>query len=55
VAAEIQEATGIVVRTTPGGRGQFDVRVGDRIVFSKTSALRFPDPGEIARLLQPAT
>jgi predicted Rdx family selenoprotein len=41
------------VRTTvtPGKRGQFDVVVGDRLVFSKHAEHRFPDPGEVEAAL----
>jgi selT/selW/selH-like putative selenoprotein len=31
----------------PGGRGQFDVFVEDRLVFSKQSQGRFPEHDEI--------
>ena len=34
-----------------GSGGVFDVTVEGRLVFSKTSNHRFPDPGEIAGLL----
>jgi len=37
--------------TTPGGRGQFDVFADGRRVFSKHELGRFPEDGEIARLL----
>jgi selT/selW/selH-like putative selenoprotein len=39
------------VRTTPGGRGQFDVVVDGEVVFSKQAKGRFPDDGEVLRLL----
>jgi len=37
---------------TPGGRGQFDVVADGRPVFSKHERGRFPEDGEIARLLK---
>jgi predicted Rdx family selenoprotein len=36
---------------TPGGRGQFDVLSGGELVFSKQAKGRFPEDGEIVRLL----
>lgn len=34
-----------------GSGGVFDVRIDGRLVFSKHETGRFPDPGEIVRLL----
>jgi hypothetical protein len=36
---------------TPGENGQFDVRAGDGVVFSKAAAGRFPEEDEILLLL----
>jgi selT/selW/selH-like putative selenoprotein len=36
---------------TPGGRGQFDVLVDGRLVYSKQATGRFPEEGEIPPLL----
>jgi selT/selW/selH-like putative selenoprotein len=36
---------------TPGGRGQFDVFADGRRVFSKHEQRRFPEDGEVVRLL----
>ena len=33
--------------TTPGGRGQFDVLLDGRMLFSKSTAGRFPESEEI--------
>jgi len=39
-----------------GARGIFDVYVDDRLVFSKHQEQRFPDRGEVVKLLrQPAS
>ena len=35
----------------PGERGQFDVFADDRLVYSKKNTGRFPDDGEVRRLL----
>jgi predicted Rdx family selenoprotein len=37
--------------TTPGARSQFDVLANGRLVFSKQAKGRFPEDGEIVRLL----
>jgi len=36
----------------PGGNGIFDVTVDGKTVFSKTAMGRFPEDGEIAKLIQ---
>ncbi|HEX2427203.1 MAG TPA: Rdx family protein, partial [Gaiellaceae bacterium] len=36
-----------------GGRGQFDVLVDGDLLFSKQVRGRFPEDGEIVRLLEP--
>lgn len=36
-----------------GGRGVFDVVVGGDLVFSKHQVGRFPEPGEVSKLLEP--
>ena len=38
-------------KLTVGGKGVFDVLVDGKAVFSKYLVGRFPDPGEVARLL----
>lgn len=39
------------VTLIPGGGGQFDVRVGDELVFSNTSQGRFPEMRELRELV----
>jgi predicted Rdx family selenoprotein len=51
LAAELREALGIDAKVTPGGRGQFDVLVEGRRVWSKHELGRFPEDGEIPVLL----
>jgi selenoprotein W-related protein len=40
------------VRLIPSGGGVFEVRDGERLIFSKRALHRFPEEGEIERLLQ---
>lgn len=44
--AEI-ERTGTPATMTPGGKGQFDVLLDGRVLFSKQDVGRFPEPNEI--------
>jgi selT/selW/selH-like putative selenoprotein len=37
-----------------GGRGIFDVKVDDALVFSKHRVERFPNPGEVRQALEGA-
>ena len=39
------------MRLIPSGGGVFEVRDGERLVFSKRALHRFPEPGEVLRLL----
>lgn len=48
--AELQ-AKGMEASATPGRRGQFDVLEDGRLVYSKGETGRFPEDGEVARLL----
>jgi hypothetical protein len=47
----LKEALGIETKVTPGGRGQFDVVADDTLVFSKQAVGRFPEDGEVGRLI----
>jgi len=51
LAAEINAIGGHRATVTPGGSGQFDVFVGDELVFSKKAAGRFPESDEITSRL----
>ena len=44
--AEI-EKTGTPASMTPGGKGQFDVLLDGKVLFSKQSAGRFPESDEV--------
>jgi selT/selW/selH-like putative selenoprotein len=54
LAAEIADELDVEATVTPGGRGQFDVVADGALVFSKQQRGRFPEEGEIVRLLAPA-
>ena len=45
---------GVSATATPGARSQFDVVVDGTVVFSKQVKGRFPEEGEIVRLLHQA-
>lgn len=51
MSAEINEAGAHEVNLVGGSGGIFDVTVDGREVFSKFKLNRFPEPGEISRLL----
>lgn len=47
----MREKLQLDAEATPGGNGQFDVLADGDLVFSKRAAGRFPEDGEIVRLL----
>ena len=49
--AEIEKRTEASAKATPGAKSQFDVLVDGDLVFSKQAEGRFPEDGEIVRLL----
>ena len=40
-----------VVELLPEGKGIFDVKVDSKLVYSKYETDRFPDSGEVTRLI----
>ena len=52
MAAELKQNFGAESTLIPGGGGVFDVSVDGKIIFSKKSVGRFPEPGEIVGMLQ---
>jgi len=52
LAAELKQNFGAESTLIPGGGGVFDVSVDGKLIFSKKSVGRFPEPGEIVGLLQ---
>ena len=51
MAAEIEQATGLVAQLIKGDGGIFDVMIDGKLRFSKHEAGRYPDPGEIIDLI----
>ncbi len=51
MSAEILESGPADIALLAGGGGVFDVKVDGELVFSKQASNRFPDPGEIASLI----
>jgi predicted Rdx family selenoprotein len=49
--AEELRSGGHEVDVTPGEKSQYDVLADGELVFSKQAAGRFPEDGEVARLL----
>jgi selT/selW/selH-like putative selenoprotein len=54
LADELRGAFGIESDLVEGTRGIFDVYVDNRLVFSKHREQRFPDPGEVVKLVRQA-
>jgi selenoprotein W-related protein len=52
LAAELKQNFGAESTLIPGGGGVFDVTVDGKIIFSKKSVGRFPEPGEIVGMIQ---
>jgi selT/selW/selH-like putative selenoprotein len=51
VAAEVNSNTGLEVELVRGSGGVFEVKLGDRVIFDKKATQRFPEEGEVSRLL----
>jgi selenoprotein W-related protein len=51
LAAELKQRLGVDATLTPGSGGIFEVRVDDKVVFSKKLAGRFPEEGEVPGIL----
>jgi len=51
LAAELKSALGVEAKLTKGSGGVFDVVVDGKLVYSKRETGRFPEPGEVPRLL----
>ena len=50
--AELQEGLGEKAQLIEGSGGVFDVAVDDKLVYSKHQTGRFPDSGEVLKLIQ---
>ena len=54
MAAELEQSLGVKTTLIKGSGGIFDVVVDGKRVFSKHETGRFPDPGEVTRLIRDA-
>jgi len=52
LAAELKQHLGVDSTLIAGSGGVFEVNVDGKMVFSKKSVGRFPEPGEIVGMLQ---
>lgn len=52
MAAEVKKTIGIDAKLVKGGGGIFVVKANGKIVYTKAQTHRFPEDGEITRLLQ---
>ena len=52
MADELKETIGVDAELIRGRGGVFDVVADDELIFSKAKTFRFPDPGEITKLLE---
>lgn len=53
MSIEVEESGANKCELIGGGGGVFDVVVDGRLIFSKHEIGRFPEPGEIAGLIDP--
>ncbi|MBK9376655.1 MAG: Rdx family protein [Holophagales bacterium] len=51
MAAELKRAFGVDATLKKGSGGVFDVVVDGTLVYSKRDTGRFPEPGEVSRLM----
>jgi selT/selW/selH-like putative selenoprotein len=47
----LKDALSVETTLTEGGNGVFEVMVDGNLVFSKKATNRFPDAGEVVRLI----
>ena len=52
MAAEIKTALGVDAKITEGSKGIFDVIKDGKVVYSKATTGKFPDPGEAVTVLK---
>ncbi len=52
MAAELEKTLGADVELIRGDGGIFDVEVDGQLVFSKKKVGRFPNPGEVVKLIR---
>jgi len=54
LAAELETAFGASSELVASGGGVFEITVDGKTIFSKRALGRFPEDGEIARLIRPS-
>jgi predicted Rdx family selenoprotein len=54
VEAELKDTPGVNVALEQGSGGIFEVWADRQLVFNKATTGRFPEPGEVERLLREA-
>jgi predicted Rdx family selenoprotein len=52
VAAELKGGIGIDAKLIKGDGGIFDVKANGKLIYTKSKTHRFPEDGEITRLLK---
>jgi selenoprotein W-related protein len=52
LVAELRDALGVEAELIEGSGGIFDVAVDGQLVYSKHTTGRFPEAGEVTRLLR---
>ena len=52
LAAELKKAIGLDSELVSGKRGNFEVVVDGKKVFSKQKLSRFPEPGEVSKIIR---
>ena len=50
--AELQEGLGEEAQLIEGGGGIFDVKVDGKLIYSKQQTGRFPESGEVLKLIK---
>ncbi len=49
---ELRDGLGVESELIKGGGGVFDVTVDGKLVYSKLETGRFPEPGEVLKLIE---
>ena len=52
LAAELKDSYGVDSELVSGKRGDFEVTVNGEKVFSKQILSRFPEPGEVSKIIK---
>lgn len=52
LAEELRKEFNVEANLVPGRGGIFDVIVDDKLVYSKAKTGRFPEPGEVTKIMK---